>query len=197
MQHNLGARETPSKIARLAGLVASASVVIWGGAVHAGTYVNFLPGTYLLTTDGPSAGSVFQTPDQTLVVTVSGGTASFSLTGAETASFTLPDDAEIATSFALDSVVFSSSSAGSPSWSTATYPYITFWSTADYGGLTIGTIPGDKGTNVIDNFMSTEGPGQIFSPVPEPAGWAVMLVGVAGLGAALRSKGRTPCRSLG
>jgi hypothetical protein len=165
--------------------------MIAGGAAHAGQYVNFLPGTYNLASSISEPSGEPPTPlppDQTLVLTVSAGVATFSLTGAETVSFTLPNDASISTDFGEDSVVFSSSAAGSPTWSPASYPYITFWSTAELGGLTIGTIPGDQGTNLIDNFESNDGTGQFFSPVPEPAAWTVMLVGLAGLGATVRSR---------
>jgi PEP-CTERM motif-containing protein len=69
------------------------------------------------------------------------------------------------------------------SWNPSDYPYLTFWTTGNDGGVTAGTIPGESGTNLFNTFQSTEGTGQVFTvSVPEPSTWALMLLGFAGVG---------------
>jgi len=150
--------------------------------------VTFIPGTYDL------AETYLGAPVDTLVVTVSGGVADFTLSGADNATFSVPNDT------APDSFVFGddpvySTSIISESWDTTTYPFLTFWTNGGDGGVTVGSIPGDEGTNLFNTFQSTEGSGQVFTATPEPASWALLIAGFAGMGAAVRrSRAGKPAR---
>ena len=74
-------------------------------------------------------------------------------------------------------------------WSTAFWPYVTFYPLSDQGGMTIGSSLGDTGeSNLLDTFAAP-GSSQPFVIVgaPEPATWLTLALGFAGL-AFLRSR---------
>ena len=165
--------------AAIAGLVVADGLAF--APAHAET-VTFIPGTYYLAED------YLGTPVDTLVVSISGGVAYFSLSGEDTATFAVQNNS---TPTGDDgngdpgNPYFSVASIVSASWNAADYPYLTFWSTFDAGGVTAGTATGDSGTNLFDIFQSTDGTGQVFTlSVREPSTWALMLIGFAGLGLA-------------
>jgi hypothetical protein len=167
---------------RIAAL-AAAGLMACAASAQAAT-ITFLAGTYYLSDAYRSA------PTDTLVIGVSGGVASFDLDGSVTWSLpdvVTPDGDAVGGDFAP---YFLAGSVTSPSWDTGTYGYLTFWGAVNDGGLTIGAQPGDgggEGNNLYNLFTSSEGPGQVFA-IPEPAVWAMMLTGFAGLGAALRTR---------
>lgn len=81
----------------------------------------------------------------------------------------------------------------SASWDRVAFPYLTLWTTSGGGGLTVGDQKGDKGNNLYNLFQAEEGFGlaQIYAfgeGVPEPSTWALILVGVGGLGASRRAR---------
>jgi hypothetical protein len=166
--------------------IAGLAIALAAPAARAET-VNFIPGTYYL------ADGYLDVPVDTLVVTVGGGTASFTLSGADTATFTVPDGV---TPTGEDLAGYGApyyyipTSGVTASWDTSAYPYLTFWSNFEDGGLTAGSVPGDLGFNYIDLFESDVGSGQVFtvSGIPEPATWATMLVGLGAVGALSRRR---------
>jgi hypothetical protein len=150
--------------------------------------IHFLPGTYDL--DDYVSGAPPTAPTDTLVVTVTGGIASFALSGTDAASFSVPDDSsptgtDIDNDGVFDPYYLIPGSAISASWDTSLYPYLTFWSADIGGGVTAGSIPGDLGVNQFDTSGSTSGPSQIFA-VPEAGAWTMMVIGVTAVGAAVR-----------
>ncbi len=171
---------------RMAAL-AAAGLMACAASASAGT-ITFLAGTYDLST------SYLGDPTDTLVINVSGGVASFDLDSSIT--WSLPDvatpDGDVFGGH--NAPYFLASSVTAPSWDTETYGYLTFWASSENGGMTIGAQPGDGGgggVNLVNLFQSSEGTGQVFA-VPEPATWALMLTGFAGLGAAMRARRRAP-----
>ncbi len=141
--------------------------------------VTFNAGTYSL------AASNLGDPVDTLTITVTSGTAFFKLVGQDNETFSLPDVS------APDALPASSPAFNSPAdanWDTTTSPWVTFYPTVFWGGLSIGPSPGGDVGDLVDLYQSTEGTGQVFtlSTVPEPADWAMMLAGLAGAGGALR-----------
>jgi hypothetical protein len=69
--------------------------------------------------------------------------------------------------------------AGTASFDTTTYPSLTFYTTGVGGGFTIGSPPADLGNDLVNEFGA-----QVFTvaAVPEPATWAMMILGFAGIG---------------
>jgi hypothetical protein len=167
-----------------AGILAAAAMGAQGA--QAAETVTFIPGTYSL------AETNLGSPVDTLVVTVSAGTASFVLSGADNATFTLPDSST-PTGGGGNPYYLISSSGGSASWDTTSFPYLVFWSTPSDGGLTADAVSDDSGPSDFNLFQSTAGTGQVFtvSGVPEPAAWTMMLVGVGCVGAMARSSRRS------
>ena len=166
--------------------VGALAVLALAAAPASAETIIFNAGTYEL------ADTNLGTVADTLTISVSGGVASFALSGQDDETWSLPD---IATpdGGGPGNPFFDATtpSVTSPSWDTGTYPYLTFWSTVSYGGLTIGGAAGsDSGPNLVNLFQSTPGTGQVYTYVPEPAVWALMLAGFAGLGAAVRSRRR-------
>jgi hypothetical protein len=161
----------------LLGGLALGAMALAAPQVSAAQDVKFIAGTYHL------AQSVFGPPSDTLDITVTGGMASFTLSGSPNITWQLPDVVTPDVGGPLE-IQFNASSVTSPSWDTVSYPFLFFFATGDSGGVAIGTD-----TNIYVNvYESTEGTGQVFAFVPEPAAWALMLVGFGGLGAALRSR---------
>lgn len=144
-----------------------------------------------------------ESTDSTLTVLDVGGVAEF--TGSVTlpgppsttvnVSFDLPDvDAPLGVEVG-GSPYFKGSDLTNASWDTSLYPYVTFWSNQDGAGISIGSLPDD---NLADNVYFTdfgseqyflEGSPSIFTlSSPEPATWAMLLLGVAATGAGVRRR---------
>jgi hypothetical protein len=141
--------------------------------------VIFIPGTYYLSDE-------FRAPPvDTLVVSISGGVAEFSLSGQDTATFAVQNNSAPTGYIFPDNPFYSVASIVSASWSASDYPYLTFWSRRSDGGVSVGTEPDTSGTNLFDTFQSTHGRGQVFTlsvSIPEPSTWAMIVLGFAGLG---------------
>jgi hypothetical protein len=156
---------------------AVASMILTVGNARAETIV-FDPGTYYL------ADSYLGDPVDTLVVTVSGGVATFDLTGNDNWTFTVPSPSTPTGDYSGNP--YYEAPAFTANWDTTTYPYLTFWYASSFGGLTAGSAAGDGNAEeiyVFDLFQSSDGPGQVFSVVtPLPESWVMMLSGLAGLG---------------
>lgn len=146
------------------------------GPAAATEIVHFTPGTYLLSNHNLDA------PVDTLVVTVSGGIANFTLTGADSAMFSVPD-ASIPTQLTSgrDPLYSIPTSGITASWDTTAFPILTFFSTADEGGLEVTSAT----MTLIDLFQSTQGTGQVFTltDAPEPMTLALFGAGLAGAAA--------------
>jgi hypothetical protein len=90
---------------------------------------------------------------------------------------------------------FKGSDLTNASWDTSVYPYVTFWSNQDGAGISVGSLPDDS---VADNIYFIdfgseqyflEGSPSIFTlSSPEPATWAMLLLGVAATGAGVRRR---------
>ncbi len=158
--------------------------VLSASAVSATTLIQFHAGSYDL------SHTIGGSPTDLLVISISGGVATFTVTGGDSASWQIPDDISADDGVLGAGIPVFTTSVSSPTWSTATDPYVTFWPAGFNGGLTIGSAPGQVGTNLINLFRSSDGPSVVFTAVtvPEPAEWALLLVGFAGLGAALRTR---------
>jgi hypothetical protein len=135
-------------------------------------------------------------PVDTLTVTVAGGVAQFSITGADTASFDLPSTLLSAGSYG-GAPYFLPSQYSDETWSSSVYPYITLYPSIDGGGLTIGSAytDGVVGEAIfIDTYDSNavDGASDFYSTqVPEAPVWAMMIVGSGGLGAVMRRRRRS------
>jgi hypothetical protein len=82
-------------------------------------------------------------------------------------------------------------------WSTAFWPYVTFYPLSDQGGMTIGSSLGDTGeSNLLDTFAAP-GSSQPFVIVgaPQPATWLTLALGFAGLACLRLRRTRATCRS--
>ncbi len=164
-------------------LLAAALVAVSATSASA-TIVTFVPGTYYL------AKISGDTPTDILTVTVTGGIANFVIDDADFVTFSVPDNSTPEGVVLSGSPYYASSSLPSTNYSATAYPYLSFYSTAVGGGLTIGTEIGDTGSNRVNLFESNIGTGQVYtlSGVPEPAAWALMLTGFGLLGGALRGR---------
>lgn len=165
--------------------LAIAAAAMTTGVTTAQAAVSFVPGTYEL------SDSYLGTAVDTLVVTVSGGVATFDVTGQDTLNFSIVQGAEPTGYISSENFYFDTSSSAVISTSfPSNYTDITFWSTASSGGLTIGTGPGETSQMYVDLYQSSVGTAQLFAAVPEPSSWALMIVGTALAGAALRRRPR-------
>lgn len=163
-----------------------AAAMIGAGVANASSTVTFNPGTYYL------AYTDFGSPVDTLVVSISGGNADFTLSGSDNETFTVPNNSVPDLVLPGPNPVYDVSSLPSYSWDSSAYPYLTFYTNSNGGGMTIGSQPSDVGSNLVNLFQSSDGTGQVFSisGVPEPATWLMMLAGLGLAGAALRSRRR-------
>ncbi len=165
-----------------------------GGA--GATVVTFDPGTYHLATTFP-----FDAPDDTLVVSVSAGVASFTLSGAESATFSVEND--VAPSgfihYTADDPYYTGAAILSASWDTSTEPYLIFFADNDAGGVAASSDTYGDPPLAFSTDESNSGIGQVFTlgaSVPEPGAWAMILLGVAGVGAVLRGRPRNASASI-
>ncbi len=145
-------------------------------------------------------------PIYTMTVTHTGGVATIDVLESDMGSptlidsFTLPAVVVSATSTPYGAPVFAVSQLLSYSWAVASpgttpYQYVTLYPSADGGGLTIGDEAGDDiGSNdLFDSFQSSAPYPPFFSDpsdpgVPEASTWALMIVGGAGVGLAMRRR---------
>ncbi|HXQ17554.1 MAG TPA: PEPxxWA-CTERM sorting domain-containing protein [Caulobacteraceae bacterium] len=169
--------------------LALSGVGLTSGAAAA-EVVSFIPGTYSLAQSnlGPAV--------DTLDLTVSSGVATFVLTGLDNATFSVPEMSTPAGGGTTNPYYMVDGTHVTGSWDKTIFPFITFWSTPLQGGFTIGSQPGESGRNVVDVFQSTQGTGQVFAfgvvaqSIPEPATWAMVLLGVGLIGGGLRLNAR-------
>jgi hypothetical protein len=153
--------------------------------------VTFIPGSYSL------AQSDLGPPVDTLDLTVSGGIATFVLTGLDNATFAVPDMSTPAGGGTTNPYYMVDGASVTGSWDKTVFPFITFWDTSLDGGFTIGSQPGESGRNLVDVFQSAPGTGQVFAfgvsaqSIPEPATWAMVVLGVGLMGAGLRMNARS------
>src|ERR1700729_3906739 len=164
---------------RAARLAAAMAAVPSFGEAHAATpMVKFLAGTYAMTdVDGGGFHS--------LTITVPGILAAFSIDGgAEHVSRSdVSAPAGFFNSNTGESPYFMSDDLVTVTWSTAFWPYVTFYPLSDQGGMTIGSSLGDTGgSNLLDTFAAP-GSSQPFVIVgaPEPATWTTLALGFAAL----------------
>jgi hypothetical protein len=164
--------------------------------------VEWTAGTYLIAQTCLGGNPPCLSPDDaSLKVTIAGPTVSFTVTdfddASENATFTLPNYEVPAGVITGDSPYFSvlPDSDGvvtlqNADWDTTAYPYVTFYSAANGGGLTIGSAEDGTPPNltVLFNSAQTTGSPYALLPVPEPYDWSLMLVGVGFSGAALRRR---------
>jgi hypothetical protein len=145
---------------------------------HAATpMVKFLAGTYEMTDVNDGA-------LHTLTITVPGILAVFSIDGGQE-QFSMLDVSAPAGFYGSSgaSPYFLSDDLFTVTWSTAFWPYVTFYPLSDQGGMTIGSSLGDTGqSNLIDTFAAP-GSAQPFVIVgaPEPATWTTLALGFSGL----------------
>jgi hypothetical protein len=155
------------KAAGVAGAIFAASFTFTAAEA---TTIDFNPGTYLLAT---TAGG---SPSATLTVTVSGGLADFAVLGGS--SFSVPDGSAPSGFVFGDNPYFANPGGFSPP------AYVAFYTAADGGGFSVNSsIPPTAGNNIIAPlYGSTSSNGQLFTAVPEPSTWAMLLLGFAALG---------------
>ena len=170
------------------GRLAAAIAVLSLGQAHAATpMVKFLAGTYAMTdvNGGGFHSLTITVPGILAVFSVDGGAEQFSMSDVSApAGFFNGNNGE--------SPYFMSDDLFTVTWSTAFWPYVTFYPLSDQGGMTIGSSLGDTGeSNLLDTFAAP-GSSQPFVIVgaPEPATWVTLALGFAGL-AFLRLR-RTP-----
>jgi hypothetical protein len=159
-------------------LVASLAAVLFLASYAANAAViNFNPGIYSLST--LSGG----TPVDTLTIALNAGMADFTLTGQDSATFSVIDHS-VPDGFVFSDSPYYDSGSGkviSTSWDSSLYPFLTFYTTANFGGFSVGTTAGDiSGTDLFDLYSTN----QLFSvsSVPLPASLPLMLTGLGMLG---------------
>ena len=82
------------------------------------------------------------------------------------------------------------------SWDKTVFPFITFWDTSLDGGFTIGSQPGDQWPKpgqclpVGARYWPGVQRSATAQSIPEPATWAMVLLGVGLMGAGLRMSAR-------
>ena len=167
-----------SALPRAAGLAAMAAVLSFGEAHAATPMVKFLAGTYAMTNTqgGGSHTLTITVPGILAVFVVDGGQEQFSMSDVST-------PAGFYTGNGGESPYFMSDDLFTVTWSTAFWPYVTFYPLSDQGGMTIGSSLGDTGdSNLLDTYAAP-GSSQPFVIVgaPEPATWAMLALGFAGL----------------
>ena len=154
--------------------------------------LGFEDGTYSLAESNGGAAV------DTLGVTVSGGYAFFYLRGTDNASFTT-EVQDAPTGYSQDRTgiydpyYYIPGHLIAASWNTATYPYLIFYPASDGGGFGVAQNASATVGVYLNLYQSSTGPAQIYTqfgagPVPEPATWAMMLLGFGGVGAATRSR---------
>jgi hypothetical protein len=178
---------TRSTSVRVLGL-AFAAAVSCATVAAAAPVVTFVPGTYSL------AYSEYGPAVDTLAVTVSGGVASFVLSGDDTATFSVPDMSTPAglVYFGGPNPYYLSASLPAVSFDATANPYLSFFSTLDGGGFNVGDEPDGSGNNFLAFYQVTSGTAQVYTiaGVPEPAAWATMLLGLGIAGAVARRRRR-------
>ena len=121
--------------------------------------VTFTPGSYSLADvyDGPSV--------DTMTISDAPSATSIVITGQDNLSFSIPDSVTPLIVQPYGNLVYVSPLLTAPTWSTSHYPYVSFYSPSDYGGMTIGSIPGDVGSNLVDLFpVGSQNPYTISPP---------------------------------
>lgn len=149
--------------------------------------VHFIPGTYYLTNGGLHA-----PPNDTLVLTVSGGIANFVMTGADNVTFSVPD-ASVPTmvdNFGPNAYYNIPGSTITASWNTALYPWINFYGLNSGYGFDINSGSGNHpGAVYATTYESSKGSGKLFTLTSTPEPMTVALFG-AGLAGAAAFRGR-------
>src|SRR4029077_7707072 len=157
---------------------ATAAVLSVGEAQGATPMVKFLAGTDAMTdvSGGGFHSLTITVPGILAVFSIDGGAAQFSLSNVSApAGFFNGNTGE--------SPYFMSDDLFTVTWSTAFWPYVTFYPLSDQGGMTIGSPLGDTGeSNLLDTFAAP-GSSQPFVIVgaPEPATWTTLALGFAAL----------------
>ena len=140
----------------------------------------------------------------------------FSITGVDTASFTL-DSAPTPDGFFAPTAPYFDNVPGALDGSLFVFPVVTFYGPANDGGVTGATQPGADGTVYFDTFGPTIFSGSATAPnfapgvfgldniagvptdaltisaVPEPATWAMMLAGFGALVFMMRMRRKSFC----
>jgi hypothetical protein len=169
--------------------------------VASATAVQLIGGTYPMAETCPNYLDVPPQPcdgvdGSSMTITIAGSLANVSITDpldpSENASFTMPDYSVPAGFEPGASPYFSvyTNDVTNVSWNESSYPYITFWSALDGGGIGIGDDPSDDGNTLTSLFESNETENDFVVPVPEPAGWGLVLSNFALVGFAMRRRHR-------
>jgi hypothetical protein len=177
-------------------LLAIGATLALAGSASASPYmVQFTGGVYPIAVSCPGAAlPCDQSTNATLTVTVSGPQANFvvDVTGDQSAtlSFDLPDYLAPTGVEPGGSPYFTMPNLTAATWDTATYPYVTIWSPADGGGISVAGTPDDSGDVLLALFESEQTTSSPFTltGTPEPATWAMLIVGAGMTGATLRRR---------
>lgn len=169
---------------RISLALAFAAAAAFVAPADATILVQLIPGTYHFSNSGS-----FGPPVDTLDVTVTGGTAYFTMTGADNVAFSLPDMVQASyISYGPAPVYKFPFPGATASWDTTAFPYL-FLFKADAvpgpgygGGIGISADLAYTGPIFLDTYESGVGPGQVFRFVdtPEPMTLGVFVVGLAG-----------------
>ncbi len=126
--------------------------------------VTFKPGIYGLSDsfNGPEV--------DTLTISDMASATRVIVAGQDNLSFSIPNSVTPLVVQPYGNLVYTSQLLNTPSWSTAQYPYVSFYSASDYGGIVIGSIPGDVGSNLLNLY--TLGSQTPFSFSPPTGGGA-------------------------